>query len=155
MEATNTQQKALAYFSEQLKKAEAWLQERNKVFEKELSAESQRMTDDGVVFPTITAMMNVGMRNNIEQTRMYYEYAENLSRYVYKLQHLDSSKAQEYLHRQSIEHRDMVKLYNTRIKELLKNKHKVVSLATSLAEVIACQRACEKLADDFAKASQL
>jgi hypothetical protein len=155
MEATNLQQEALAYFSEKLKRVEAWLQERNEIFEKELSSELQRMNKDGIIFPAITAMLNVGMRNNLEDARMYYEYAENLSRYVYKLQHLDSSKAQEYLHRQSIEHRDMVKLYNTRIKELLKNKHKVVSLATSLAEVIACQRACENLADDFTTASQL
>lgn len=150
MEAVaNTQQKALAYFSEQLKKTEAWLQERNKVFEKELSVELQRNAVD--IFPTIIALMNVGLRNNLEEARMYYEYAENLSRYVYKLQYLNLSKAQEYLHRQSLEHRDMVKHYDAKIKLILKNGKSVALLV----ETIALQRACQKLADDFTTASQL
>jgi len=155
MEATNLQQEALAYFSEKLKRVEAWLQERNEIIEKELGSELQRMSKDGIIFPAITAMLNVGMRHNLEDARMYREYAENLSMYVYKLQHLDSSKAQEYLHRQSLEHRELVKHYDEVIKKLLRKNNPSASLSVALVEMIANKRACENLADDFTTAFQL
>jgi hypothetical protein len=154
MTVTNTQQKALAYFSERLQSVVEYLEVRNKVFENELNAETQRMAQDGTEFATITTILNVAQRNNLEQARMYYEYAENLSRYVYKLQHLDSSKAKEYLHRQSLEHRDLVKHYDARIKRLFKSGHSAM-LANSLTDLIANKSACQKLADDFTTASQL
>jgi hypothetical protein len=151
MEATNTQQKALAYFSKQLKKVEAWLQQRDEVIKKELSAEAQRMDKDGIAFPAITAMLNVGKRNNLEDVRMYYEYAVELSISVTKLQHLEESQAKEYLHRRYLENRDLATWWHDKIKQMIKQG----KYGTSLVEAIACQRVCENLVDDFTIASQL
>jgi hypothetical protein len=146
MEAVaNTQQKALAYFSEKLESVETLLKERNNRIEGLLAEQELRLNQHS--HKTILAILNIELRTqfNLLELRVQNQYWEALKDIVWVISR-DFHNA--YIENNSVYYYHKSKEFRSIVKRLKDDGYSTI-------EAQATQRMYELLAQDFATVQKL
>lgn len=146
MEATNLQQKALAYFSEKLESVETLLKERNNRIEGLLAEQELRINPS---HKTILAILNIELRTqfNLLEFRVQSQYWETLKNIVWVIG-TDSQFHNAYIENNSVYYYHKSKEFRSIVKRLKDDGYSTI-------EAQATQRVYELLAQDFATVQKL
>jgi hypothetical protein len=147
MTATNTQQKALAYFSEKWESVETLLKERNSRIEGLLAEQALRLNQHS--HKTILAILNIELRTqfNLLELRVQDQYLEALKNIVWVIG-TESQFHNAYIENNSVYYYHKSKEFRSIVKRLKDDGYSTI-------EAQATQRMYELLAQDFATVQKL